>query len=91
MCVSEKGEWRNASVVPLYKGKGDKFECSSLWGISLLSVVGKVYGRVLVERIRCGTKSMVGEEERGFRKGKGCINQVIVVGTGGHIAPSGLG
>ena len=36
-------DWRSACVVPLYKGKGDKYECSSYRGISLSSVVGKVY------------------------------------------------
>ncbi len=72
-------ECRNACVVPLYKGNGDKFECSSFRGISLLSVVGKVYGRVLVKRIQCGTESMVGDEQSGFRKGRGCMDQVFVV------------
>ena len=32
-------------MVPLYKSKGDKYECASFRDISLLSVVGKVYGR----------------------------------------------
>ena len=39
-------------VVPLYKGKGDKCDCPSFRDISLLNVVGKVYGKVLVKRIR---------------------------------------
>ena len=39
-------DWRGASIVPLYKGKGDKCECSNSRGISLLSVVGKLYGRL---------------------------------------------
>ena len=47
-------DWTSACVVPLYKGKGDKNECASLRDISLLSVVGKVYGRVLIKRIRQG-------------------------------------
>ena len=36
-------EWLGACIVPLYKGKGDKCECSNSRGISLLSVVGKLY------------------------------------------------
>ena len=40
--------WVIACMVPLYKGKGDIYECSKFRGISLLSVVGKVYGRVLI-------------------------------------------
>ena len=36
-------DWRGACIVPLYKGKGDKCECNNSRGISLLSVVGKLY------------------------------------------------
>ena len=42
-------EWRGACIVPLYKGKGEKCECSNSRGISLLSVVGKLFGRVLIK------------------------------------------
>ena len=40
-------DWVIACMVPLYKGKGDMYECSNFRGISLLSVVGKVYGKVI--------------------------------------------
>ncbi len=44
----KKGEvpddWKKAIIVPLYKGKGRRSECSSYRGISLLSKPGKVYG-----------------------------------------------
>ncbi len=46
----------------MYKGKGEKYVCSNFRGISLLSVVEKVYGRVLIERIRSKTESVIGEE-----------------------------
>ena len=36
----------------LYKGKGDKCECTNSRGISLLSVVGKLHVRVMIERVR---------------------------------------
>ena len=35
-------DWRSAVIVPLYKGKGEKAECSNDRCISLLSVVGKI-------------------------------------------------
>uniref|UniRef100_A0A3P9JF00 ribonuclease H n=1 Tax=Oryzias latipes TaxID=8090 RepID=A0A3P9JF00_ORYLA len=72
-------DWMSACVVPLYKGKGDKYECGSFRGISLLSVVGKVYGRVLINRVVEGTEGMIGEEQCGFRRGRGCVDQVFVV------------
>ncbi len=45
-------DWRKAMIVPIYKGKGSKEECKNYRGISLLSIPGKVYGRVLIERVR---------------------------------------
>ena len=43
-------DWRGACIVFLYKGKGDKCECSNSRGISLLSVVCKLFGRVLIKK-----------------------------------------
>ena len=50
--------WRGACIVFLYRGKGDKCECSNSRGISLLSVVGKLYGRVLIKRVRAGRSNV---------------------------------
>ena len=72
-------DWRGACIVPLYKGKGDKSECSYSSGISLLSVVGKLFGRVLIKRVRAGTECAKEEEQCGFRQGRGCMNQVFAV------------
>ena len=51
----------SACIVTLYKSKGDKYECASFRGISLLSVAGKVYGKVMM-RIREGTVNVICEE-----------------------------
>ena len=59
-----------ACIVPLYKGKGDKWECRNSRGISLLSVVGKLFGRLLIKRVRAGTECEIGEEQCGFRQGR---------------------
>ena len=48
-------EWCIACMVPLYKGKGDVHVCGNSRGISLLCVVGKVYGKIVIKRIRDGT------------------------------------
>ena len=45
-------DWVIACMVPLYKSKGDVHKCNNFRGTSSLSVVGKVYGRVLTNRIR---------------------------------------
>ena len=69
-------DWRGACIVPLYKGKGDKCECSNS---SLWSVVGKLFGRVLIKRVRAGTECAIGEEQCGFGQGRGCMDQVFAV------------
>ena len=43
-------DWHGACIVPLYKGKGEKCECSNSRGISLLSVVGMLFGRALIKK-----------------------------------------
>ena len=42
-----------------------------------MSVVGKLFGRVLIKRVRAGTECAIGEEKCGFRQGRGCMNQVF--------------
>ena len=64
------GDWVIACMVPLYKGKGDVHECSNFRGVSLLSVVGKVYGRILINRIRDKTENVIAEVQSGFRRGR---------------------
>ena len=72
---------RGACIVPLYKGKGDKCECSNLSGVRLLSVVSKLFGRVLIKRVRARTECAIGEE-CGFRQGRGCMDKVFAVRKG---------
>ena len=72
-------DWHGARIVPLYKGKGDKCECSNSRGICLLSVVGKLYGRVLIKRVRAGTECAIVGQQCGFRQGRGYMDQVFAV------------
>ena len=72
-------EWRSVVIVPLYKGKGERTECNNCRGIRLLSVVGKIYAGVLVDRIRRVTGGWIDGEQGGFRVGTGCINQIFTL------------
>ena len=79
LCSLVPADWMSACIVPLYKGIGDTNECRNFRGISLLSVVGKVYGRVLINRIRDKTDKAIMDVQGGFRRGRGCVDQVFVV------------
>ena len=65
--------WCNAYIVPLYKSKDDKYECSNSRGISLSSV--KVLLRGLIKRVRAGTERTIGEEQYGIRQSRECTDQ----------------
>ena len=45
----------------------------------MLSVVGKVFGRVLIKRVRAGTECAIVKEQCGFRQCRGCMDQVFAV------------
>ncbi len=61
-------DWGKAIIVPLYKGKGNREECNNYrdTSISLLSVPGKIYGRILNERMMKITGKSVGDEQGFF-------------------------
>ena len=48
--------WRSAGIVPLCKDKGEMTKCKNYRGISFLSVVGKIYAGILVDRVRSVTE-----------------------------------
>ena len=68
-----------AIIVPRYKGTGDRSKRKNYRGTSLLSIPGKVYGRILIGRVCSLTKGLIGEEQCGFRSGRGCVDQVFVM------------
>ncbi len=72
-------DWRKAIFVPLYNGRGNREECNNCKGISLLCVPGKIYGRILNERMMKITDKSVEDEQGGFWKGRKCIDQIFAV------------
>ena len=57
-CLVAEG-WRSAVIILLYKGKEDRTECKIYRYISLLSVVGKIYAGILVDRDCRVTKDLI--------------------------------
>ena len=47
-------------IIPLYKGKVERTECKNYRGISLLSIVRKIYGGILVDRVGRVTRGLIG-------------------------------
>ncbi len=72
-------DWRKTIIVLLYKGKGKRKECNNYRSISLLNVPGKIYVRILDERMMKITDKSVGDEQGGFWNGRGCVDQIFAV------------
>ena len=72
-------DWRSDVTVRLYKGKGERTVCKNYSGISLLSVVGKMYAEILVDRVRRVFGGLIDDEEVGFRAKRGCVDQIFAL------------
>ena len=58
--------WKDASIVTIYK-KGDRTDCGNYRGISLLSIAGKIFARILLNRLSTHiTSEVVLETQCGF-------------------------
>ena len=63
-------QWKDATIVTIYKRKGDKSDCGNSRGISLLSVAGKVLARVMLQRLLTQVaETVLPESQCGFRRG----------------------
>ena len=70
-------DWGKAIIVPLYK-KSDKRDCGNYRGISLLSIPGKDFTKVLQQILKTYVESCL-TEQAGFRPGKSTMDQLFVI------------
>lgn len=68
-----------AKIITLYKNKGDKGDCNNYRGISLLSVLGKVFSRILLVRLQKLAARVYPESQCGFRSGRSTTDMVFTV------------
>ena len=73
-------DWLRAIKVPLRKkGVGDSFD--EYRGVTLLSVVGKVFGMVIESRLRqfCESRGILSDSQFGFRAGRACRDPLMIL------------
>ena len=69
--------WEHANIVTLYKNKGDRSNCNNYCGISLLSIVGKVFARVTLTRLQSLASQVYPESQCGFRAGRSTVDMIF--------------
>ena len=71
-------EWKNGVIVKIPK-KGDLSDCGNWRGITLSPIALKIFCKVLLNRIELVLDGVLREEQAGFRKVRGCSDQIFVV------------
>ena len=73
-------DFRDATVVPLFKNKGSRAGCGNYRGISLLSIAGKILARVILNRmIDSVAENTLPDSQCGFRPGRSTVDMVFIV------------
>jgi len=69
---------KDGIIVTLYKGKGQKSECSNYRPITLLSVPGKVFAHVILARVQTLLDKACRPQQSGFIRGRSTIDTIIL-------------
>ena len=70
-------EWRNSTLVPIYKNKGDVQNCENYKGIKLMSHTMKLWERVIDQRLRKETE--VSKNQFGFTPGRSTMEAIYLL------------
>ncbi|KAK2188888.1 hypothetical protein NP493_120g00036 [Ridgeia piscesae] len=69
--------WKDASIVTIYK-KGDRTDCGNYRGLSLLSIAGKIFPRILLNRLSTHTtREVVPETQCGVRINRNTVGKIF--------------
>lgn len=73
-------EWKQGGIFPIYK-KGGAEDPNNYRGITLLSVVAKVWDRIINTRLtKWGEKrGLLRDEQGGFREERGCVDLIFML------------
>ena len=72
-------DFRDALIVALYKNKGNRADCGNYRGISLLSIAGKIFARVILNRLITVSEQNLPEAQCGFRPGRSTVDIIFAL------------
>ena len=80
ICADEQvpTDWKKMLVIPVYK-KGDRLETENHRAIALLSIPGKVFSKILLDKMKVKTESAMSDRQYGFREGRGTMDAIFIV------------
>ena len=72
-------DWKKGIIVPVFKRKGSKTDCSNYRGITLLSVPGKLFAMLLLKRAISFLHALRRPQQAGFMPGRSRTEQIHTV------------
>jgi len=72
-------DWKRGLVVPLWKGKGDRQDCNNYRGVTLHSVPGKVFARIILNRDCHHLLEHQHPEQSGFTPKRSMIHHILAL------------
>nr|VZI16281.1 unnamed protein product [Spirometra erinaceieuropaei] len=71
-------DFKDETIVHLYKRKGNRHVCDNHRGISLLNIAGKIFARILLKRLNNHLEqSLLPENQCGFRRHRGNTDMIF--------------
>ena len=70
-------DMRDANIVTLYKNNGDRDDCNNYRGIFLLNIVGKLFAKVVLMKLRVLAERIYTESKCGFRAKRAIIYMIF--------------
>nr|VZI21865.1 unnamed protein product [Spirometra erinaceieuropaei] len=71
-------DFKDATIVHLYKRKGNRQVCDNHRGISLLNIAGKIFARLLLNRLNNHLEQgLLPESQCGFRRHRGTTDMIF--------------
>lgn len=70
-------DWSKMLVSPIHK-KGDRLNPANYRAVSLLSIPGKIFSQILLDRIKTKTESFIKESQFGFRPDRGTVDAIFI-------------
>nr|VZI44769.1 unnamed protein product [Spirometra erinaceieuropaei] len=71
-------DFKDATIVHLYKRKGNRQVCDNHRGISLLNIAGKIFARILLNRLNNHLEQgLLPESQCGFRRHRGTTDMIF--------------
>ena len=71
-------DWKEGFIVKLPK-KGDLSQCKNYRGIMLLSTPGKIFNRIILDRMKTAVDKLLRDHQAGFRKDRSCPDQIAAL------------